>query len=231
MEFLSRPLSYLPLLLQGMKYTIGITVLTFVVATLVGLLFGAASFQLGNPRGSSRILPLWKMLASFFITLYVRVFKGIPALTLLFLIYFALPQYNITINSLWTSVIGLGLIGSAMLTEVFRSGFSSLPVGQREAALAAGLTPQQTLWIVLLPQIWRIALPSLANYAIGLLKDTAIIAAVAAPEIMFYARNLVTTTFDTATVYLLVAVIYFTLSFPLARIADLLERRARRGRR
>lgn len=231
MGILDRSLTYLPILSQGLGYTVGITVLTFIVATCAGFCLGAVSFHLGDRRSVSPNRSLRSDIVLTLITIYVRVFKGIPALTLLFLIFFALPQYNIRLSSVWTAVLGLGLIGSALLTEVFRSGFASIPKGQREAALAAGLTPIRTLWVVLMPQIWRITLPSLANYAIGLLKDTAIIAAVAAPEIMFYARNLVTTNFDSSTVYLLVAIIYFALSFPLARIADLLERRARRGRR
>ena len=73
----------------------------------------------------------------------------------------------------------------------------------------------------------RITLPPIGNYAIGLLKDTAIVSAIAAPEIMFYARNLVTSTFETTIIYVLVAILYFCLSFPLARIVGRLEERRR----
>jgi len=78
---------------------------------------------------------------------------------------------------------------------------------------------------IILPQAIRITLPPVGNYAIGLLKDTAIVSAIAAPEIMFYARNLVTSTFETTLVYSMVAVLYFCLSFPLARIVNRLEAR------
>ncbi len=229
MDLLARLSAYLPILLQGLGYTVGITVITFWVAFIGGFLLGAAAFELGVARLGR---PSWSVAVGLAtIAVYVRLLKGIPALTLLFLLYFALPHYGVMINSFWAAVFGLGLIGSAMLTEVFRSGFAALPSGQREAALAAGMTPLTALVVVLLPQIWRVTLPSLANYAIALLKDTAIVSSVAAPEIMFYARNIVTRSFDSATVYLLVATLYFALSFPLARAADALERRARRGRR
>ena len=111
----------------------------------------------------------------------------------------------------------------------FGAGFDAIHAGQREAALAVGMTPIQAFKEIILPQSWRITLPPLANYAIGLLKETAVVSAIAAPEIMFFARNLVTRTFDTEIIYILVAVLYFCLSFPLARLADRFERQARVG--
>ena len=155
----------------------------------------------------------------------VEVFRGIPALTLLFVIYFGLAYLGWRIGPMTASILGLSLIGGAYLSEVFRAGLDALHHGQREAALAAGMTPAQALRYVLVPQAWLVTLPPLANYAIGLLKDTAIVSAIAAPEIMFWARSLVTSTFETTLVYVLAAAIYLTLSFPLARLADRLERR------
>ena len=86
------------------------------------------------------------------------------------------------------------------------------------------MTPWMSLRYIILPQTWRITLPPIGNYAIALLKDTAVVSAIAAPEIMFYARNLVTRTFDTTFIYILAALLYFCLSFPLARIVDRFER-------
>ena len=123
------------------------------------------------------------------------------------------------------AILGLSLIGGAILTEVFRSGFEALHHGQREAALAVGMTPGMAMRHIILPQAIRITLPPVGNYAIGLLKDTAIVSAIAAPEIMFYARNLVTSTFETTLVYSMVAILYFCLSFPLARVVSRLEAR------
>ena len=130
-------------------------------------------------------------------------------------------------SNLTAAVLGLSLIGGALLTEVFRSGLNSLHFGQREAALAIGMTPMMALKYIIFPQATRITLPPLGSYAIGLLKDTSIVSAIAAPEIMFYARNLVTSTFQTTLIYILAALLYFILSFPLARVVDRLEKKQR----
>jgi ABC-type amino acid transport system permease subunit len=163
----------------------------------------------------------------FLVDVYVEIFRGIPALTLLFILYFGLAYSRIRIESVPAAILGLGLVGGAILTEVFRSGFEALHHGQREAALAVGMTPIMAMRYIILPQAVRITLPPIGNYAIGLLKDTAIVSAIAAPEIMFYARNLVTSTFETTIIYVLVAILYFCLSFPLARIVGRLEERRR----
>ena len=102
-----------------------------------------------------------------------------------------------------------------------------LGLGSGESALAVGMTPWTCLRFIILPQTWRITLPPLGNYAIALLKDTAVVSAIAAPEIMFWARNLVTSTFETTFVYVLAALLYFCLSFPLARLVGRFERAQR----
>jgi ABC-type amino acid transport system permease subunit len=89
------------------------------------------------------------------------------------------------------------------------------------------MTPMMAMRYIILPQAVRITLPPVGNFAIGLLKDTAIVSAIAAPEIMFWARNLVTSTFQTTLIYVLAAGIYFCLSFPLAQAVNHLEGKRR----
>lgn len=220
-------------LLKGTGFTISITVLTFCIAVVIGLAlgavkaFGARGSELRTDRSWPKILI--HRVAIIVINVYVEVFRGLPALAVLFILYFGLAHAGLRLEPFTAAVLGLSLIGGAMLTDVFRAGFAAIHRGQREAALAVGMPPLMALRFILLPQTWRVTLPPLANYAIGLLKDTAIVSAIAAPEIMFFARNLVTRTFDTEIIYLLVAVIYFALSFPLARLADRFEREARVG--
>jgi len=155
------------------------------------------------------------------------VFRNTPVLAQIFIIYFSLPYLGINIDPFPAAVIGLGLNGGAILSEVFRAGLNAIHHGQREAALAVGMTPWMNLRHIILPQTWRITLPPLGNYAIALLKDTAVVSAIAAPEIMFWARNLVTSTFETTFVYILAALLYFCLSFPLARLVEHFERKQR----
>jgi His/Glu/Gln/Arg/opine family amino acid ABC transporter permease subunit len=201
-------------LLLGAVTTIEITLASLLFAIVIGL--GLALVKL------SRFKPL-----HWVIDVYVELFRGTPVLAQLFIIYFGLAYMGFKISAFPAAIIGLGLNGGAVLTEVFRAGFGAIHHGQREAALAVGMTPWVSLQTIILPQTWRITLPPLGNYAIALLKDTAVVSAIAAPEIMFYARNLVTSTFETTLIYVLAAALYFCLSFPLARLVERFERRQR----
>lgn len=196
----------------GAVVTVEITLAAFLLALAVGL-------PLALLRRARQPFLRWPA------ALYVEVLRGLPPLTLLFLIYFGLAYQGLRLQPLTAAILGLGLVGGAYMGEIFRAALAALHPGQREAALAVGMTPRQALRYALLPQAWHVALPPVSNYAIGLLKDTAIVSAIAAPEIMFWARNLVTSTYETTLIYVLAALLYFALSFPLARLADRLERR------
>lgn len=201
-------------LLLGAVTTVEITFTSLVAAIVIGL--GLALLKL------TRFRPL-----HWLIDAYVELFRNTPVLVQLFLIYFGLAYVGVKVSALPAAIIGLSLNGGAILTEVFRAGLAAIHHGQREAALAVGMTPWASLRYIILPQTWRITLPPLGNYAIALLKDTAVVSAIAAPEIMFYARNLVTSTFETTLIYILAAALYFCLSFPLARLVDHFERQQR----
>ncbi|MDP6412172.1 MAG: amino acid ABC transporter permease [Arenicellales bacterium] len=201
-------------LLLGAGTTIGITLASLVVAIVLGLALALIRIMGVGPL-------------NWIINTYVEVFRNTPVLAQIFIIYFSLPYLGINIDPFPAAVIGLGLNGGAILSEVFRAGLNAIHHGQREAALAIGMTPWMNLRHIILPQTWRITLPPLGNYAIALLKDTAVVSAIAAPEIMFWARNLVTSTFETTFVYILAALLYFCLSFPLARLVEHFERKQR----
>jgi His/Glu/Gln/Arg/opine family amino acid ABC transporter permease subunit len=155
---------------------------------------------------------------------YIELMRGTPALTQLFIIYFGLAEIGLSLPPLAAAIIGLGMNGAAYLSEVFRAGIAAIHRGQTEAALSLGLPPIDTMRFVVLPQAVRIMLPAFCNYAVQLLKDTTLASSVAAPEIMFRARNLVMETYLSMQVYLLVACIYLTLSIPLSHLATRLQR-------
>jgi polar amino acid transport system permease protein len=162
-------------------------------------------------------------LVQFLITSYVEVLRNIPSLTQLLVIYFGLAYIGIRLNSLMAAIIiGLGLIGAAVQADVFRAGLQAGPQGQHEAALAIGLTPLRTFTLIIVPQAWRNSLPPLGSYAIGLVKDTSL-AAIAAPEIMFNARTIVSQTFATSTVYALASLIYLAITVGLGCLVTRLE--------
>lgn len=154
-----------------------------------------------------------------------------PVLAQLFLPYFGLAQIGIKLDPIPVAILGFGINGGAFLTEVFRAGLLSVHTGQSEAAFMLGMTRLKALRYVLLPQALRVVLPPLANYGVGLLKETALASAVAAPELSFYARNLVTKTYLSGPIYVMAAATYIAMSFPLSRLAQHLELRFNRGRR
>ena len=155
--------------------------------------------------------------------IFIEFIRGTPALAQLFVIYFGLPDIGIHLTPVAAAVIGLGINGSAYLAEIYRAGIEAIHKGQFEAALSLGMTPARSMQYIILPQALRIMLPPITSFAILLLKDTALVSVVAAPEIMFYARNLVTETFDSMHVYLLAALIYLCMTIPLSRLVARLE--------
>jgi His/Glu/Gln/Arg/opine family amino acid ABC transporter permease subunit len=206
----------LAVLLVGATTTIEVTIGGFLIAAAIGL--GLAVLQT-LPARIPRIL----------IGFYVEVFRGVPVLTQLFVLYFGLAQLGLKLNPLTAAIVGFGLNGGAYLTEVFRAGLLSVHQGQIEAAFMIGMTRMAALRYVVLPQAMRVVLPPLSNFAVGLLKDTALASAVAAPELSFNARTLVTRTYLSTQIYLLVAVIYLAMSLPLSHLSQRLERRFGRG--
>jgi His/Glu/Gln/Arg/opine family amino acid ABC transporter permease subunit len=208
----------LPILLFGAVTTVEVTVGGFVIAVLIGLLCAV-------------LLDFRSRLLRSIIAVYVDVFRAVPVLTQLFIIYFGLTEIGIKLDPIPAAIVGFGINGGAYLTEVFRAGIGSVHQGQLEAAQMLGMTRLAAMRIVILPQAMRVVLPPLGNFAIGLLKDTALASAVAAPELMFRARNLVDRTFLSSQIYLVTAVIYLAMSLPLGHLTRRAEARASRGRR
>ncbi len=207
----------LQVLLLGVEMTVIVTLGGFAFSMLLGLL--------GAVLRTSRFRML-RLLG----TVYVDVFRAVPVLTQLFIIYFGLAELGVKLSPIPAAVIGFGINGGAYLTEVFRAGIEAVHRGQAEAAYSIGMTRIQALRIIILPQAMRVILPPLGNFAIGLLKDTSIASSVAAPELTFRARMLVDQTYLSTQIYLMVAVLYLMMSLPLSHLVNRLERRRARER-
>jgi polar amino acid transport system permease protein/cystine transport system permease protein len=207
---------FLPVLLRGAVSTLVLTGLSAIVAFIGGLVLAVIR---------TARLPALSQAA----TVYIEVIRSIPVLASLFVIYFGLSEFGINLPSLVAAVAGLGMIGSAYMAENLRAGFLAIPKGQREAAASVGLSPVQAMAHVILPQAIRVAIPPAINYAIGLLKDTAIASTVAVPELLFAARGLVSHTILPLQVYFLTGLIYLAMSLPLAFLGRYFERRLAAG--
>jgi polar amino acid transport system permease protein/cystine transport system permease protein len=207
---------FLKVLGLGAMTTVGLTLASFVVAVLLGFLL--ALMRLSRS--------LWLRSAA---SLYLELFRNVPILTQLFILYFGLTHLGLTLPATVAAIIGFGLNGAAILCEVFRSSINTVDRGQGEAASAIGMTRRMAMRIIVLPQAIKVALPGMANFAIGLLKDTSLASAAAVPELAFKARMLVSETYQTNLIYLMVAVIYLILSLVLARLGNRAESRLKRS--
>ena len=181
-----RALHLLPYMLSvlwsGTIITVIVTAGGFVVSVALGIVFRYVPHGVVAPAGRTTHA-------------YVEVFRAVPVLTQLFIIYFGLGAIGIRLNPIPAAIIGFGLNGGAHPTEGIRSGIQAVNPGQSGAAFAIGMTKGLAFRHVVSPQALRIVLPSIGNFAIGLLKDTSLASAVAAPELSFHAHMLVDETF------------------------------------
>lgn len=207
---------FLEVLIPAAGMTVRIAAGAFVLAIVLGLLLALLqTVRIGVINALVRI--------------YIEVVRGTPVLAQLFILYFGLTEIGIRFTPIQAAILGLGFNGGSYLAEVFRAGIQSIHTGQMEAALTVGMTPLAAMRYVVLPQALNVVVPPTTNYSIALLKDTAIVSAVAAPEIMFKARNLVMETYLSAQIYLLVAIMYLIMSVILAAISRRVERRLAAG--
>src|SRR3954468_7840690 len=205
---------FLEVLIPAAGMTVRIAAGAFVLAIVAGLVLALLQ--------TARVAPI-----SAVVRTYIEVIRGTPVLAQLFILYFGFAEIGIRFTPVQAAILGLGFNGAAYLAEVFRAGIESIHTGQMEAALTVGMTPLTAMRYVVLPQALSVVVPPTTNYSIALLKDTAVVSAVAAPEIMFRARNLVMETYLSAQIYLLVAAIYLAISIPLSHLATRLQRNLR----
>ncbi|MFD0485629.1 amino acid ABC transporter permease [Kineococcus sp. GCM10028916] len=159
---------------------------------------------------------------------YVSVIRGTPLLLQLFLIYYALPSFGLTIDPFPSAVIAFSLNVGGYASEVIRAAILSVPRGQTEAALTIGMSYPTTMRRIVLPQATRVAVPPLSNTLISLVKDTSLASAIQATELLRKAQELAAPTFEFFTLYGLAALYYWVvclaLSFGQTRVETRLNR-------
>ncbi|MDH3740580.1 MAG: amino acid ABC transporter permease [Hyphomicrobiales bacterium] len=207
-----------PQIYEAIWVTIQLTIASFALALVLGLLLALGKL--------SRIRAL-----RAFCTAYIEVARGIPALAILFLLYFGLVPLGIVFDAFTAGAIGLGMSAAGYIAEVFRAGIQAIHKGQREAALAVGMTPMMTFRYIILPQALRIILPPMLNMVIILLKDTSICSLISTDELMLRSKDLAMMSFLPMHLFLLAGAIYFCLSWPLSLITRKVETMMQRGRR
>ena len=209
--------STLPLLLEGLWITILLGLVSIVAGLVSGLsmalvrLYGAAPL-----RAAARV--------------YIDVFRSIPLLVLLVLVYYALPFVGIRLTSFAAAATALTLVSCAYTAEIFRAGIEAIPKGQFEAAEAIGLGFFSSMRDVVLPQAFRIVVPPLTSNCINVLKDTALASVVAMPDLLKQATQAQALAAN-PTPLIGAALLYLLLLLPLVRLVGYFEARHRASTR
>ena len=194
-----------PLLLEGIK----MTVLISVISIILGILIGIIACLLGRSKVG---------ILRFISNAYVWVIRGTPMIVQAFIVYFGMPQLvQMTINPAFritafsAGIITLSLNAGAYLSEIFRSGISAVSRGQIEAARSLGLSQGKTMLKVVLPQAVKIAIPSMVNQFIITVKDTSILSVIGLADIVNKAKVYVGSSYQFFATYILVAIYYLVV--------------------
>lgn len=205
----------LPFLLSGLKYTILVSVLSMFFGSVLGLFITLA--RQPHVKWINRLSQI-----------YVGFFRGTPLLMQLLWAYYSLPMITgIALSSVTTGVLALSLNLSAFISEIFRAGIQSIGRDQRDAALALGMNGDQVLRRIVLPQALRRIIPPLGSVWVSLFKDTSLVSVVVIKEMTYQANALNIETYRPVEVYTVLAVLYFLLTYPQARLVDLIYARFR----
>lgn len=205
-------LKFLPTLLKGALVTIGISILSMILAVSLGLALTIMRLY-GNT---------WLQKIS---TAYIEIYRGTPLLIQLYILYYGLPNIGITLSAFAAAVLGLGMNYAAYEAEIYRAGIQSIPKGQTEAALSLGMSKRLALKRIILPQALRIAIPPMTNDFIALFKDSSLVSVIAIVELTKSYSILASASMNFFTLGIITALLYFCMSYPLSLYARKLEKK------
>ncbi|OZB92950.1 amino acid ABC transporter permease [Paenibacillus sp. XY044] len=199
-------------LFTGAYYTLLITIVSMFFGLFIGLFTAIARLK-GNRliAGIARV--------------YVSIIRGTPIIVQIFIIYFGLPDYGITLGPLTSAYIALSINIGAYLSETIRGAILSVDKGQTEAAMSLGLTPWQTMRKVVLPQAARAAIPPMGNTFIGILKETSLVSIVTVTELLRSAQLLIAQYYVAMPFYIAIAIMYWVMSTGFSAILNVIERK------
>ena len=203
-----------PVLLKGTGYT-----LLFALASMAG------GLVLGFALAVARVVH-WPPL-QWTATAYVSLMRGTPLLVQIFVIYYGLPSIGIEFTPVTAGVLALSLNAGAYLSESLRGAILGVSKGQWAASFSLGLTYAQTLRYIVIPQALRVAVPSMGNTLISLLKDTSLVSVITVTELMLATKEVIAATFRPLPLYVAAAVIYWCLSLCFEALQHKMESRLR----
>jgi cystine transport system permease protein len=202
----------LPFVLLGLRYTVLIAVASMAGGMVLGLPIALARMSDRRVlRGPAR--------------LYISFMRGTPVLVLLFLFYFGLPSVGIGLSAVAAAIGAFALNSAAFIAEIDRGAILSVPKGQWESARSLGMSQAQILFRVVLPQAARVAVPSLSNVMLDLIKATSLASVITVQEVLLNAKIIAGRTFDTFTMYLTAALVYWGVCSLFSLFQDRIEQR------
>ncbi len=211
-------------ILKGVGYTILVAIVGTVAGLFIGLLIGMYR-TLDAPK--NKVLAVLKKIGDVILSAYIEVFRGTPMMVQAMVIFWgsALINDGNTMNVTVAGLIIVSINTGAYMAEIVRGGIISIDKGQFEGAQAIGMTHSQTMWNVVLPQVLRNIMPSVANEFVINIKDTSVLNVIGFTELFFYGKSIALNTYAIFETYLVVAVIYFILTFTITRILRLVEKK------
>lgn len=202
----------MPFLWRGLFVTVEVSVLVIIISLIAGLLLGV-------------IVTYGPLPARLAIRLFSDVIRGIPILVLIFAVYYGLPVAGLNLNNFVSANIALALFSTAQIIEIARGALQSIHHGQTEAAKAIGLTFAERLIYVIFPQALRRFLPPWINSVTDVVKGSALVSLVGVVDLMLSIQQVIGRTYEPMPLYVLGALIYFTINYTLSSLSRILEAR------
>ncbi len=203
--------SFLPMLKAGIIYTIPLTILSFFLGLMLGLV--VAIIRISNQKYLNMV-----------VSGYVWIIRGTPLLVQLFIIFYGLPKIGLTLDAYIAAIIGFTLNVGAYSSETIRATILSVDKGQWEASHALGLSKAQTLRLIIFPQAFKVAIPPLFNSFISHVKDTSLAAAITYTELFRVAQQITARTYEPLLLYSEAALIYLIFCTALTALQAKLEK-------
>lgn len=201
--------------LEGFLITLEVSILGLILALMLGIIFGVLS--------TSKI-KIFKVINR----IYVEVIQNTPLVIQVFFLFNGLPYIKVVLPVFLIGILGVGVYHGAYISEVVRTGITSIPKGQFEAAKSQGFSHTQTMRYIILPQTVKIIIPPLANQLVNLIKNTSVLAMIAGGDLMYTADSWSSANMYYGPAYVITGALYFIMCYPLAMISRKLELREKK---
>ena len=212
-----------PQFLRGAGLTLLISITGTIAGLIIGLLIGVYRTA---PTAKNKVLAMLQTLFSWFLNIYIEIFRGTPMIVQSMVIYYGTAQaFGVSIDRTIAAIFIVSINTGAYMSEIVRGGIFAVDKGQFEAATALGMTHNQTMRKVALPQVVRNILPATGNEFVINIKDTSVLNVISVVELYFSGNTIATQTYQYFQTFTIIAVIYFVLTFTVTRILRYVERR------